>query len=354
MTGAALKAGRTSSPVIVHSAPDPRAWEAFVNRHPDATGYHHRGWTEVIARAFGHEPVLLAAENHEGIVGILPLVMFRTRLFGRFLVSMPFLNYGGVVADSAEVEHALLGAAVHEARTRGAARIELRHRRRAFSWLSCRQHKVAMTLTLEATPEAQWTAFDKRIRNQVRKAEKSACQIDIGGAELVDAFYDVFARNMRDLGTPVYSRRFFESILSVFPEHTRVFCVRREGQPVAASIVYWHRGICEVPWASSIREFNQFCPNTLLYWEMLRFSIQQGFRVFDFGRSTPGEGTYQFKAQWGAQPQPLVWEYWTAEGAELVDLNPKNPKFQRAIALWRRLPLPVTRAIGPYIVRNIP
>ena len=192
------------------------------------------------------------------------------------------------------------------------------------------------------------------MRTQVRKAEKSGLESAEGGLDLLDAFYAVFAQNMRDLGTPVYGRRFFKEVLATFPDTTRVFVVRHAGQPVAASIVHWRGRTIEVPWASSIREFNPLCVNVLLYWRMLQFAGRRGFRTFDFGRSTPNEGTFHFKRQWGAQPTELVWEYWMSDGRPVPNLNPSNPKFSLAIRVWQRLPVPVASTLGPMIVRNSP
>jgi FemAB-related protein (PEP-CTERM system-associated) len=248
----------------------------------------------------------------------------------------------------------LVAAAIEEARRAGARSVELRHTTRQCPGWHAKEHKVAMRLPLRVTADEQWTVLDRKVRNQVRKAEKSGLTSRQGGPELLDAFYDIFARNMRDLGTPVYSRRFFEEVLRAFPEASRVFTVWKDDQPAAASIVYRWRGTMEVPWASSLREFNPLCANIALYWDMLRDAIAQGCTVFDFGRSTPNEGTYNFKKQWGAEPVPLVWEYWVAEGGAVPDLSPKNAKYRAAISLWQKLPVGLTRVIGPPIVRNIP
>jgi FemAB-related protein (PEP-CTERM system-associated) len=192
------------------------------------------------------------------------------------------------------------------------------------------------------------------VRNQIRKAQKSQLRVEIAGSDRLPVFYQIFARNMRDLGTPVYGRRFFTEVLATFPSATRIFTVWLGDRPVAASIVYWHGSTFEVPWASSLSEFRHLCGNTLLYWEMISFAVREGFRTFDFGRATPGEGTYQFKRQWGAEPRELVWEYWQAGAASLPDLRPNNPRFAKAIQVWRRLPVPLTTFLGPHIVRNIP
>ena len=306
-----------------------------------------------MTRAFGHDTRYLIARSAAGVEGVLPLVLFRSRLFGRFAVSMPFLNYGGVLSVSPAAEAALIDAGIREARACGARYLELRHDRQHDPRLQAKRHKVAMELALQATEEAQWNALDRKVRNQVRKGQKSGLHTLQGGPERLEDFYTVFARNMRDLGTPVYGISWFREVLQAFPGTARIFVVYAADHPVAASFVLWHRSTIEVPWASSLREFNPQCANMLLYWEMVRFAVERGFSRFDLGRSTPDEGTYQFKRGWGAEPRELVWEYWTAEGQAMPDLSPKNPKFERAIAIWQKLPVPVTRVIGPHIVRNI-
>ena len=343
-----------SAPVTVRLDDESAASDAYVESHPMGLSYHRREWLNVIRGAFGHDTKYLVAEASGDVAGILPLVFFRSRLFGRFAVSMPFLNYGGVLASTPEAERALLTRAIEETRSAGGSHLELRHARQHFPDLAPKRQKVAMELHLHATSDAQWQALDRKLRNQVRKAEKSALTTTTGGVELLDDFYRVFARNMRDLGTPVYGQGFFRAVLTTFAGQSRVFVVRLKDQPVAASIVHWYKDRIEVPWASSLREFNPLCANVQLYWEMLRFSIEHGFATFDFGRSTPGEGTYQFKKQWGAEARELVWEYWMADGKPLPQLNTKNPKFELAIRAWQRLPLSVATALGPHVVRNIP
>ena len=199
-----------------------------------------------------------------------------------------------------------------------------------------------------------WNRLDRKVRNQIRKAVKSGLVPVQGGVELLDSFYRVFARNMRDLGTPVYGLRFFREVLEAFPERARVVVIQSDRVPIAAGISYRSRDVVEVPWASSIREFNPLCPNHLLYWTVIQAALDQGCQTLDFGRSTPGQGTYRFKAQWGAEASPLTWEYVLLRRRDLPDQSPANPKYRGAIAAWRRLPLRVANAAGPWIVRSIP
>ncbi len=337
--------------VSIATPSDSGAWESYVDARGDAAGYHSWRWRQVFSEAFAHEPVYLIAREGGLITGVLPLVQIKSLLFGRTLTSLPFLNYGGVMADGPEIGAALVDAARQEAGTRRCSHVELRHVAAQFPSLPCKQHKVSMRL---ATGPGMWEALDRKVRNQIRKAEKSGLVIERGGAELVGDFYDVFARNMRDLGTPVYSRRLFEEVMRVFPDRARLHVVRLNGLPIAAGLTYRTPQMVQLPWASSLRSYNPLCPNVLLYWDAIQFAHESGAALFDMGRSTPNEGTFKFKAQWGAEPVPLHWEYQLLQAATLPNVSPANPKYQFAISLWQKLPLAVTMRVGPMIVRAIP
>jgi len=330
-------------------------WDAFVETFGSATAYHRHGWKTVIGKSFGHECPYLAAIDEEGAwQGILPLAHMHSMVFGNFLVSLPFVNYGGLLCRSSAAATLLLAEAERTRRSHGASHVELRHIEPGPEGLPTKRHKVTMVLELLATPDDQWRGFDSKLRNQVRKAQKSGLQFKRGHLELLDGFYEVFARNMRDLGTPVYSKQFFRNVLETFADTTAVIAVFLDGRIIAAGIASWFQRRFEVPWASSIRDYKSMCPNHMLYWEAIQFAIERGFRQFDFGRSTPNEGTYNFKKQWGASPVQLHWQYLLDENARLPELNPGNPKYQAAIRVWQRLPVSVTKVIGPRIVRNIP
>lgn len=340
---------------LVRDCTDRHAWDEYVHSSDLATNYHRYGWRNVVENSFGHPCHYLAArDNSDALVGILPLVYMQSRLFGKFLVSLPFFNYGGLLCNDREIGEALLAEAELLRQELGAEHVELRHSEPWQGDLPAKQHKVCMKLELASTAEAQWQAFNAKLRNQIRKAEKSGCTAVVGGQELLADFYTVFVRNMRDLGTPVYSQKLFAEVLNAFPDHTRIIAVYLEGKPVAAALITWFRKTVEIPWASSIRDFNPLCPNNLLYWTALQHTLEIGCSCFDFGRSTPGEGTYKFKEQWGAKPFQLNWQYLLPQGIALPELNNKNPKYEMAIRLWQKLPLPVTRIMGPHIVKNIP
>jgi serine/alanine adding enzyme len=334
---------------------DRKSWDAYVLNHSSSCSYHRYCWRDVVEKSFGHRCFYLAArDGDDNIAGVLPLVFLRSRLFGKSLVSLPFFNYGGVLSELRDAETALLDRAEQLREELGAEYVELRHRDLLPGDLPTKQHKVSMILDLAADEDKQWACFNAKLRNQIRKAGKSGLTVARGGKELLSDFYTVFLRNMRDLGTPVYAKKFFETILTVLANDTSIIAVYLEGRPIAAGLISWYRDTVEIPWASSIRDFNSLCPNNLLYWTALRFCFENGFARFDFGRSTPGEGTYKFKEQWGAKPVQLYWHYMLPEKLPLPEVNTKNPRYQRAIAIWQKLPLSLTRIIGPAIVKNIP
>jgi FemAB-related protein (PEP-CTERM system-associated) len=288
------------------------------------------------------------------VTGVLPLVEVRSPIFGRALTSLPYVNYGGVLARTQAGADALLAEARRIAKARRLTYVLLRHRRRVFEVLPVRAHKVTMLLPLNSDPEVMWTGLDRKVRNQVRKAEKSGLSVAVGGPDLLDDFYTIFARNMRDLGTPVYGRRLFKDVLEAFPRDARLHVVRLNGKAIAGALSYSYRDTIEVPSASSLREHRALCPNHLMYWEIIKQAAIDGRRVFDFGRSTPQDGTYQFKEQWGASPEPLHWEYAMLKGAAVPSDDRHEAKFQASIALWKRLPLGLATWVGPRIARQVP
>jgi serine/alanine adding enzyme len=308
----------------------------------------------VIEETFGHRTLYLCADDGEKLVGILPLAQVKSRLFGNMLVSLPFFNYGGICSTSEEGRNALLGAAIHAARDRHADFLELRHDDDWEQGLTRKTSKVSMRLELPTEPGDLWRAFPSKLRNQIQKPRKENMTAAIGREEQLDGFYDVFSENMRDIGTPVYPKKFFRNILRKFPKQTWIAVVYSGTKPVAAGFLAGFRDGLEIPWASSLRSFNKFSPNMLLYWTCLEFACHQGYRFFDFGRSTAGGNTYRFKQQWGANPHPLYWYYWLPNGVALPEVNPTNPKYRAAIAIWQRLPLGVSRALGPRIIKYVP
>ncbi|HEX6939463.1 MAG TPA: FemAB family XrtA/PEP-CTERM system-associated protein [Longimicrobiales bacterium] len=327
-------------------------WDAYVADAPGATFCHLAAWRDIMADVLGHEWIPLVAVGEDGRWrGVLPLVRVRSRLFGHHLISMPFLNYGGPLGDEV-ARRGLVDAAIDEARRSGARSLELRARAAVPCALPPGRSKITVLLDLPPDPDALWRdRFPSKLRSQIRRPLKEGMTARFG-LDQVEPFYDVFARNMRDLGTPVLPLRFFVRIAERFADRVVFATVRRQDAPVAAGCGFVWRDEFEITWASSLREHNPSAPNMLLYWSLMQRMAERGVRVFNFGRCSPGGGTHRFKRQWGGVDAPLPWVRWSAGGA--APPAPEQGVYRVASAVWRRLPVNVARRLGPFFARGLP
>lgn len=329
-------------------------WDAYVHQHKQATFFHQMAYRRVVENSFGHTPYYLVAREDGRIVGVLPVFLVKSLFFGAFLVSLPFCDYGGILAHNEQARDSLLEKAVEIGREVGVDCIELRHRHPNGLDLPQQLEKVNLRLPLPADAEEMWLALDGKVRNQVRKAEKSGLEFEVGSLETLDGFYDVFATRMRALGTPVYTRAFFQNLLTGFPHQAEVLLVTLDGEPIGGGIAVYFKDAMEVPWASSRNEYFSLCPNNLLYWGAIRRAYDRGCRHFDFGRSSKGSGNYRFKRQWGAEDEQLYYQFVLVGGGEMPNLDPSSAKYAWATKVWSKLPLVLTNRLGPYISRYIP
>lgn len=301
----------------------------------------------------GHDLRYLAAVDRTGVWrGVLPLVLVRGAL-GRQLVSMPFLNDGGPLGDDIACT-ALVEQALEETTRSNASALELRSRRDLPGPLVASNRKVAVHLALPESIDELWkTTFRAKLRSQVRKPSKEGMTAVTGRGEL-DTFYKVFAQNMRDLGTPVLPRKFFQTMATEFGERVVFSSVyTKEGIPAAAGCCLLWKDELEITWASSIRSLNHLSPNMLLYSSIMEESIKRGVRVFNFGRCTPGGPTHRFKLQWGGSDVPLAWPHWSKDGGSGA-VSAERPVFRVATAVWQRLPLALANRLGPTLARLLP
>ena len=332
-----------------------KTWDRFVEQHPQATVAHLAAWGAVFRGAYGHERVYLVAEDGGDVVGVLPLIVIRSRIFGRRVVSMPFLDYGGILAEpGSQTERALAEAALRVARERGAASVALRQLHPIGLPATARGERVTMLLPL-SSEDAAWKALPSERRNRVRKGEKLGLRPVWGGGELLDDFYRVFAVNMRDLGSPVHSRRFFTLMVQELGGVARVLVVRDDSaRAVGAAVCLFFRDTIMVPWVSSLREAFALCPNFVLYWEVIRTGCRTGYRMLDLGRSFKNAGTFEFKRQWGAQPHPLPWIFTDVVAGARPSVDQDASRYHHFVEAWKRLPVAIANVVGPTIRRQVP
>jgi FemAB-related protein (PEP-CTERM system-associated) len=328
---------------------DDVAWRRVAYELSGSHLAHSPEWARVIRRVYGHDPLYLAGQDEAGRAGLLPAVVVRRPFFGTVVTSMPFLDGGGPCSSSPALATALVETLIGEARRVGADRVEFRCAQKLEIDAEPTQRKVNLILPLPAEAGHLWPQLDRSIRNQIRKAARSGLSTESGGAEKLDAFYGIYAARMRDLGSPAHDRAFFRETVDGFGRQARVVLVRKGATVIGGLVALAFKDMLVVPWASCLKEYFTLCPNMLLYWETIRTGCLEGFRQFDFGRSTCGSGTYRFKRQWGAVESPLFW-YTIPIGRRRIP-SPTSDGLAGAclVTLWQHLPLTVTRRVGPHV-----
>jgi len=329
-------------------------WDAFIQQQPTATTYHPSAWLNVIKKSFGHDShILVAIDKNGALLGGLPLTFFSSKIFGKFAVSIPFVNYGGVVSNYFNIAQALIQAAQTLCDGQQVSHIEIRTMQQGLAENPV-DKKVSMVLQLPESDAALEKQLGAKVRAQYKKAEEHLPTFKVGKLDLLNDFYKVFSRNMRDLGTPVYSKKWFRDILSTPDIKATILVVYMNNEPVSTGFLVGNNLTLEIPWASTIKSANEKNANMWMYRRILAYAIAEGYTFFDFGRSTMGAGTFKFKKQWGAEPYQHYWYYLLQGGAERPELNPDNPKFKLFIFMWKLMPIWLTTIIGPHVIKHIP
>ena len=341
---------------IRHDIPTPQAVEALL-AHSDQTVHGLcPQWLTILQNSMKHRPRPLSAWRDGQLVGWLPMVETRSRLFGRHLVSLPYVNAAGVVAEDDKTANSLIERAIEVGKACDANDFEIRlNRPQPIAPLQpTRTNKVAMTLQLETTPDAQWEALASKVRSQIRKGRKLGVTTQAVGIDQLNVFYRIFSRTMRDLGTPAFPKRLFAEILNRFDSHAELVQAEVEGHIVASALLIHYAGTTEVPSAACLRQFNHTNANMVMYWALVERAIERGSTAFEFGRATEGSGPHRFKKQWKAQPSPMGWQRIGLNAHDTGPIVREDDKFSLAVRMWQRLPVFVTRGVGPMIARAIP
>ena len=342
-----------SVPVICEMGDADRArWDAFVMASPDATFFHRAAWRDVIGEAFGHRTLFLYAEREGRIVGVLPLARQKSLLFGDALISLPFCVYGGVVAEDRVAAEALLDAAEARAADMGVGHLECRNLNRQREAWTTTDLYVSFRKEIARDPEANMLAIPRKQRAMVRKGIKAHLTSAIDND--VDRFFALYADNVHRHGTPAQSRRYFELLKTTFGDDCRVLTVTTPaGQAVSSVLAFYFRHEVLPYYAGDALVSRDTAANDFKYWELMRRSCEEGFTLFDYGRSKVGTGPYDFKRNWGFTPQPLAYEYKLVRAPRVPENNPLNPKYRAFIALWQRMPLALANRVGPLIARSL-
>lgn len=329
-------------------------WDQFLLEHPQGNFYQRYGWKHINEKNFSHQCFFQAAMENGKITGVFPMVYVKSRLFGNILSSMPFVNFGGLCADSNDTAKQLLDHAEELTSTCGADYLEIRSTEQYARELPAATHKISMVLDLDKDPDVLWNAFKSKHRTNIRRVYKNSIHVRQGRHDLLDDFYTLLSKSWKGLGTPIYRKSYFADILNTFPEETRIFIAYQNDLPVAAAFNGYYKDIVEGMWAGALPEQRSIQANYVLYWEMIKDACEKGYARFHLGRSTADTGAEAFKKKWNAYAMQLYWQYILNSRDSIPQLNVNNPRYEMAIKLWRKLPLQVTTVLGPLIARSIP
>lgn len=336
-------------------------WDKYINAHPNATPYHLSAWCEAVKQAYGFKCQYFVAYINNKIVGCAPIVLMRSLKGKKHLCSLPYCDIGGPLADSTEIQEQLEKHIIQYASEQKISKVELRGTDPFVQDVSDVENgtKVRMLLPLPENSDALMTQFKSKLRSQIRKAEKNGLHFQCywapnGDGQEVKDFYQIIAKNMHKLGSPVHSYAWYKAVIDCYAENLCLVIVKYEDISVAAGLVLKCANKAVIPWASTVSEYNRLAPNMLLYWGVLSSACDNGATMFDFGRSTVGEGTFNFKKQWGCKAQTLCWEQ-LHNGRKIPDVVPGSPSKARTMAedIWRKIPLSLSTIIGPKVRKYI-
>lgn len=338
-------------------ATDPECgeWNSYVRHNSSGSFFHLYEWKTVFEHSFGHRTYYVIARSGKCIVGVFPIVMLQSRIFGRLLCSLPYaVNHCGPLADDESVRSRLIAYGAQLVQETDADFLEIRSLKPLPGNLPTSLRKVAMTLSLRPNPDEIWQAFASKHRNNIRRVYKAGVSVQIGHKEMLDTFYELLSLSWRSLGTPLYGKNFFASILDTFGPSIKIFIAYQNGRPVAAALNAYHDGVVEGMWAAYRPELRHLQLNYVLYWEMIKDACENGSHTYHLGRSSVDSGGEMFKKKWLANTQQLYWHYLLPPDGEMPALSSDNPKYKLAIDIWRRMPLWLTKVLGVRIAPNLP
>jgi FemAB-related protein (PEP-CTERM system-associated) len=335
------------------------AVEAYVERIPQATMFHTPAWKSVLEQTFGLQVFYLYVQEGDRVCGVLPLVLNKSLLFGTSLVSVSFGVYGGICAENKRAEELLLEEAKAVAQREKAGYIEFRNSKPSSTEMPTKDLYMTFILELNGDSEVVWKAMRKRNRNILRKGIKSGLQLyrapepgHIDEQEFA-AFYELFAGSQRALGTPVLPKRFFKNLVAEFGSQVCLFSATYEGKIVSSLWVFLFKDSVSPYYIGYDPNYLAYAPNNWILWEAIKYSCEHGYRYYDMGRSRQGSGSFSFKKHWGIEPQPLYYQYYLNTSTQIPNINPSNPKFDLPKRIWSRLPLGLTKVLGPKLVKYL-
>lgn len=333
---------------------DKEAYDAYVTQHPEGTFFHLSGWKALIESSFGHKSFYLIAEEHHQIKGVFPLFSVKSFLFGRSMVSLPFAAYGGILADNDDATSALYHKAVELTQAQNLDYLEIRNEKNPLPDLPEKSLYFVFKKEISGDNDKNFNAIPKKARRMIRLGIKNELKGIFGGTELLNDFYGLFAFNYHRLGTPVFSKAYLKNILKTFKNKSNLLIIYKDGKPLSGVLNFYYKDQVIPYYSGAYPDAQEWAANDYLYWALMSDAADRGCRIFDYGRSKKDTGPFHFKRHWGFEPKQLHYQYYLNRLEEMPNISPANPKYQRKIEMWKKLPIWAVNLIGPQLVRYIP
>ncbi len=328
-------------------------WDNYVYSNSQGTPFHLTSWRDAISKAFAHNSYFFVARQNGKICGILPLTHVKSLLFGNILSSVAFAAYGGIIADSVGIFDLLLAKAKAVARQYDVDYLELKFLQEHDCGLPKSDLYVTFVKELFQNYIDNFNAIPRKQRAMIRKGIKSGLKVIVSN-DCLDDFYEIYAINVRRMGTPVYPKKWFKELIDAYGDSSEIMVVEKDGKIISGVLSFYYKDTVYPYYAASLVEYRKFAPNDFQYWELMKRAVDRECRYFDYGRSKKHTGPFDFKRHWGFEPQQLHYSYILNKAKAVPSINPLNPKYKWKIDVWKKLPLPVTKVFGPHIVKNIP
>ncbi len=328
-----------------------KSWDNYILKSEQGTFFHLSGWKQLVEKIFSHSTYYLYVEENGKITGVLPLVHVKSLLFGNALVSNAFCVYGGIIADDDATFQKLDKEACRLADELGVDHLEMRNQVQMTPDRPFKDLYVTFRKELDPEEEKNLQAIPRKQRAMVRKGIKAGLTSVVD--ENIDRFFSAYSESVRNLGTPVLPKKYFQALKDVFKDQCEILTIEHNGKLVSSVMNFYFRDQILPYYGGGTEQARAVKANDFMYWEVMRRAVAKGIKIFDFGRSKIGTGSYKFKRHWGFEPEPLYYEFYLVNSTTLPNINPLNPKYQMFIAAWKRLPLAVSQTIGPWLAKDL-
>lgn len=340
-------------------------WDRFVEEHPFGWFHHLSGWKKVLENSFKHMKghyFVRMDESGNNIRAALPVFQVNSWLTGNRIVSIPFSSLCDPFISDSDDMLDLLQAVISFSNEKKSTYIEIRT---LFSsplissvQLTPVNHYKHHYLVLDREPELMKKCFHRScVRQKISRAVKSYLKcIMAGNLDDLKDFYRLHVMDRKRLGLPPQPYVFFQSLWDEFfpSKQVSILLAKKDDESIAGILLYKYKDRVSAEFAVINEIFRGFSPNHFLFWEAIKSSYEEGFKIFDFGRTSSfNKGLMDFKRRWNTKMIDLPQFYYPKRVTEKISINNTSLKYRFVRKLCRNVPDFMFPTIGKFIYRHM-